>query len=76
MDDIFNRIKESVMSRVEPARETGEEELYEIIDSAIKDCSAKTMISAGDKALYRRKIFNDIKRLDICLLYTNDAADE
>lgn len=65
MDDIFNRIKESVMSRVEPARETGEEELYEIIDCAIKECSAKTMISAGDKAIYRRKIFNDIKRLDI-----------
>ncbi len=65
MDEIFAAIKENVMCRVEPARETGEDELYEIIDAAIKECSVKYMISAGSKAVYRRKIFNDIKRLDI-----------
>lgn len=65
MDDIFNRIKENVMGRIEPARETGEEELYEIIDCAVKECTANAMISAGGKVVYRRKIFNDIKRLDI-----------
>ncbi len=65
MDEIFAAIKENVMCRVEPARETGEDELYEIIDAAIKECSAKYMISACSKAVYRRKIFNDIKRLDI-----------
>ncbi|MCM1307071.1 MAG: CpaF family protein [Butyrivibrio sp.] len=65
MGDIFSSIKESVMRRIEPAKETGEEELYEIIDGAIKECTAGVMLSAGNKALYRRKIFNDIKRLDI-----------
>lgn len=65
MGDIFSSIKESVMRRIEPAKETGEGELYEIIDGAIKECTAGVMLSAGNKALYRRKIFNDIKRLDI-----------
>lgn len=65
MDDVFVEIKNNVLSRVEPTRETGEEELYEIIDSAIKECSLGHMISVEQKAQYRRKIFNDIKRLDI-----------
>ena len=77
MDDIFNRIKESVMRRIEPSRETGEEELYEIIDGAIRECSAGQMLSAESKAAYRRKIFNDIKKLDILQeLLEDDAITE
>lgn len=77
MDDIFNRIKESVMRRIEPSRETGEEELYEIIDGAIRECSVGQMLSAESKAAYRRKIFNDIKKLDILQeLLEDDAITE
>lgn len=77
MDDIFNRIKECVMRRIEPSRETGEEELYEIIDGAIRECSAGQMLSAESKAAYRRKIFNDIKKLDILQeLLEDDAITE
>lgn len=77
MDDIFNSIKENVMLRIEPTTETGEEELYGIIDGAIMECSAGRMISASDKASCRRKIFNDIKRLDILQeLLEDDAITE
>lgn len=77
MDDIFNRIKENVMLRIEPTKETGEEELYEIIDGAIMEYSAGRMISASDKVSCRRKIFNDIKRLDILQeLLEDDAITE
>lgn len=77
MDDIFNRIKECVMRRIEPSRETGEEELYEIIDGAIRECSVGQMLSAESKAAYRRKIFNDIKKLDILQeLLEDDAITE
>lgn len=64
MDKIFQRIKEEVITRIDPGREVSEEEIVEIYDmvfSQISDIS----VSASKKNEYRKLLLNDIKKLDV-----------
>ena len=64
MDNIFNRIREEVLLRIDTTRDVGEEEISELCDrvfSELKDIS----ISASKKTEYRKLLLNDIKKLDV-----------
>ena len=64
MDNIFNRIREEVLLRIDTTRDVGEEEISELCDRVfleLKDIS----ISASKKTEYRKLLLNDIKKLDV-----------
>lgn len=65
MDDCMKELKAQVMQRMDPSAEMDEQSIYEIIDDVIHSFSRERIISADRKSVYRKMIFNDIKRLDI-----------
>lgn len=65
MDELLGKIKDTVMARLDPGRDTPEEEIRQIIDNVLKDFASEYMLSATRKLQYRKTLFNDIKRLDI-----------
>ncbi len=65
MDELLGKIKDTVMARLDPGRDTPEEEIRQIIDNVLKDFASEHMLSAAMKLQYRKTLFNDIKRLDI-----------
>ena len=65
MDDCVKELKTQVMQRIDPSEEMDDEGIYRIIDEVIFINSKQKIISAAHKVIYRKQIFNDIKRLDI-----------
>lgn len=65
MDELPGKIKDKVMERLDPARDIPEEEIRQIIDDVLRDFAGEHMLSAAARLHYRKKLFNDIKRLDI-----------
>ena len=65
MDDCVEELKTQVMQRIDPSEEMDDEGIYRIIDEVIFINSKQKIISAAHKVIYRKQIFNDIKRLDI-----------
>ncbi len=65
MDELPGKIKDKVMERLDPARDIPEEEIRQIIDDVLRDFAGEHMLSAAARLQYRKKLFNDIKRLDI-----------
>lgn len=65
MDELPGKIKDKVMERLDPARDIPEEEIRQIIDDVLRDFAGEYMLSAAARLQYRKKLFNDIKRLDI-----------
>ncbi len=65
MDELPGKIKDKVMERLDPARDIPEEEIRQIIDDVLRDFAGEHMLSAAAMLHYRKKLFNDIKRLDI-----------
>lgn len=64
MEDLCAFYKEQVLSQLDSSRELNDDEIVEIIDSVFtKDSNAS--ISANKKNEYRKRIFNDIKKLDV-----------
>ncbi len=61
----IREIKQSVLNRIDPVKDTDEEELAGIIDEAVREYGIMSAISASDKAEVRKILFNDIRRLDI-----------
>ena len=56
---------EKVMLRMDMTKETGEEELQEIIRCVIEEEGKKEFLSLGDKIKISRELFNAFRRLDI-----------
>lgn len=64
MDDIFAHLKEDIMSKIEPGADMSEDEVWEAIDRSM-DGPDTAVLSFREKAAYRKKLFNEIRRLDI-----------
>ena len=64
MDDIFAHLKEDIMSKIEPGADMSEDEVWEAIDRSM-DGPDTAVLSFREKAVYRKKLFNEIRRLDI-----------
>ena len=64
MEDLCAFYKEQVLSQLDSSRELNDDEIVEIIDSVFTKDSNVT-ISANKKNEYRKRIFNDIKKLDV-----------
>lgn len=62
---IVPEIKRAVLDRIDPMKDTDEEELASIIDGILSEYGMLYCISAGVKAEYRKLLFNDIRKLDI-----------
>lgn len=62
---IVPEIKRAVLDRIDPMKDTDEEELASIIDGILAEYGMLYCISAGVKAEYRKLLFNDIRKLDI-----------
>lgn len=60
----IEEIKRKVTSRLDPSRQTKEEEIWQITDEVLKDAEYR-LIGLKEKLEIRKKIFNEIKRLDI-----------
>ena len=56
---------EKVMLRMDMTKETGEEELQEIIRRVIEEEGKREYLSLGDKIKISRELFNAFRRLDI-----------
>ena len=56
---------EQIMLRMDMTRETGEEELQEIIRSVLEQASEEEYIPLQDKIRVSRELFNAFRRLDI-----------
>ena len=56
---------EKVMLRMDMTKETGEEELQEIIRCVIEEEGKKEFLSLGEKIGRSRELFNAFRRLDI-----------
>lgn len=77
MNAEFNIIKQQVMERIDPSKETEENEIFEIIDDVIKIYGRSHALSADTKVTYRQKLFNDMKRMDILQeLIDDDSVTE
>ena len=56
---------EKVMCRMDMTRETGEEELREIILSVLEEAEAEEFMPLSEKIRISRELFNAFRRLDI-----------
>ena len=56
---------EKVMLRMDMTRETGEEELQEIILSVLEEAEAEEFMPLSEKIRISRELFNAFRRLDI-----------
>ena len=56
---------EQIMLRMDMTRETGEEELQEIIRSVLEQAAKEEYIPLQDKIRFSRELFNAFRRLDI-----------
>lgn len=65
MQEIFNVIKDEVVSMIDLYRDYQDEEIMEVIDEVIVNKSRETYISVTDKRDLRRTIFNSIRRYDV-----------
>ena len=65
MDKQFLVLKSKVMEAIDPTREVDEAEILDIIDRIFVENSGKISVSASKKLEYRKRIFNDIKKLDV-----------
>ncbi len=68
---------EKVMLRMDMTRETGEEELQEIIRSVLEEAGAGEFVPLSEKIRISRELFNAFRRLDILQdLIEDDAVTE
>ena len=56
---------EKVLMRLDMTRETGEEELQDIIQGVLEEAGKEEYIPLGDKIRISRELFNSFRRLDI-----------
>ena len=59
------QIYERIILRMDMSRETGDEELQELIRSAIEEAGKEEFISLSDRIQMSRELFNAFRRLDI-----------
>ena len=77
MDKQFLSLKAKVLDSIDPTREVDEAEILDIIDRIFAENSDKISVSASKKLEYRKRIFNDIKKLDILQeLIDDDSVTE
>lgn len=77
MDKQFLSLKAKVLDSIDPTREVDEAEILDIIDRIFAENSDKISVSASKKLEYRKRIFNDIKKLDILQeLIEDDSVTE
>lgn len=73
MDDVFVFYKEQVLTQLDSTREVEDDEIVEIIDNVFtKDTNCA--ISANRKNEFRKRIFNDIKKLDVIQELIDDSS--
>lgn len=65
MQEMFNVIKNEVVSMIDLYKDYQDEEIIEVIDEAIINRSRESYISIDDKRCLRRSIFNSIRRYDV-----------
>ena len=68
------RLYEQVLERLDMARETGEEELQEIIREVLEEARRKDFFSLSEKIRLGRELFNAFRRLDILQDLIEDNA--
>lgn len=73
MEDVFVFYKDQVLSQLDSTREVGEDEIVEIIDTVFAN-DTNCSISVNKKNEYRKRIFNDIKKLDVIQELIDDST--
>ncbi len=77
MDETLKNLKKMVSERIDAEREQPEDEIYELIDEVMHEYRSKRLLGVSEKIEYRKRIFNDIKRLDILQeLIDDDSVTE
>lgn len=66
-------LKEKIQGQIDLTREVSDEEILDIIDTTIIDCSKERYISLNEKNIYRLELFNSIRKLDILQELVDDA---
>ncbi|MGN0481363.1 MAG: CpaF family protein [Lachnospiraceae bacterium] len=64
-DNLFNSMREQVVSRLDVTRDIPGEEIITIIEAVLSDFKRSNGISIEQREEYRTRLFNSIRRLDI-----------
>lgn len=64
-DNLFNSMREQVVSRLDVTRDIPGEEILTIIEAVLSDFKRSNGISIEQREEYRTRLFNSIRRLDI-----------
>ncbi len=69
---ILQLLRERILARVDPFRETSEEEVKELIESELDGLRAERVLTIRERQTYGVRIFNELKRLDLLQPYIED----
>ena len=72
MEEIKNRLRESIMGRFSMDRELSDDEVRDIIDTTIMECGRSLGLSLEEKQELSKDMFYTIRRLDILQELTDD----
>lgn len=64
-DDLFSKMREQVVSRIDVTRDMPCEEIITIIEAVLSDFKRSNGISIEQREEYRKRLFNSIRKFDI-----------
>ena len=73
-DDILESLRTDVLSRVDPGRDTSEEEVRELIGEAVLRLKRERILPASRRAALSRRLFHELKGLDLLQDYLEDDS--
>lgn len=77
MDNNFIALRKSVYEKLDISQVITDQELYDVIEQSIYECSRQKAIPIRQRELYRQQLFNSIKKLDILQeLLEDDSVTE
>lgn len=64
-EDIRGRVRESILERIDYSRETGDDQILEMIDEEIVRAGREYPFSLEERKRMRQELFHSIRRLDV-----------
>lgn len=74
IDDIYQQIKENVVSSLDYTKDISDEEMYELIDNELSSGLRHLALSVNDRKRLRQQIFHSIRKLDVLQQLVDDPS--
>lgn len=63
--EVFTRLKEQILERIDLSREVPDEEIQDLIDQVILACKSERHIPLDERCRLRKELFHALRRLDV-----------